>query len=39
MAKKVPIFWRTLMRYLINAWLEEGAMLPNYAPWYGLEAY
>ncbi len=27
------------MHYLINAWLEKGGMLPNYAPWCGLEAY
>ncbi len=27
------------MHYLINGWLEEGDILTNYTPWYGLDAY
>ncbi len=27
------------MQYLINAWLENDGMLPNYVPWSDLEAY
>ncbi len=27
------------MHYFINAWLEKGGVLSNYALWYGLEAY
>ncbi len=30
---------RASTHYVINAWLEKSGMLPNYAPWCGLEAY
>lgn len=25
--------------YLINAYVKKGDMVPNYAPWDGLDAY
>ncbi len=39
MAKIFEIFGRASTHYLINAWLDKGDMLPNYAPWCGREAY
>ncbi len=37
--KNLWCFWRASKHYVINAWLVKSGMLPNYAPWCGLEAY